>query len=103
MTQTLSQEELRAKVRDLVYRLKYRPTKSAYTPTIDDIMKAIDKYAASQFKALLDEVEKTVIGEYWPTHCAKGFGNCDQCRNREILNGQIYEQTTALNSLKEKV
>lgn len=54
---------------------------------------------ADQILTLLKEHINNVIGADWPKHCDKGFDYCNQCRNREVLNGQLFEQRANLERL----
>lgn len=51
---------------------------------------------------LLDRFGEELIAKPWPKHCDKGFENCDQCHNREVLNAKIYEQRNLKAKLLNK-
>lgn len=55
--------------------------------------------AVQAIKQLIKEVANQIVGEYWGVHCE--LKNCDQCRNREQRNYQMYEQKQRLNELLE--
>lgn len=46
----------------------------------------------SELIAALSAMLNQIIGDEWPQHCDLEYMKCDQCRNRMVLNGRIYEQ-----------